>query len=282
VCETPGPTLDRRRLLTGAAATAATAGLGVLGAGAPAQALIPRPLRLLVFSKTAGFRHASIPLGIETIRRLGEPLLWTTDATEDETVFRTRTLRRYDIVVFLNTTGEVMDARGRAALERWVREGGGWVGIHSAADTEYEWGFYGRLLAGAWFKCHPLEQPGTIVREDAKHLATRGLPERWNIPIEEFYSFKRNPRSRTRVLLTIDESSYQQDPNTSDLPSQQYPDGYEPVSGVMGDHPMSWTHRVGDGRSFYTALGHELNMYVDDHYRRHLRGGILSVARRNR
>jgi type 1 glutamine amidotransferase len=195
-------------------------------------------------------------------------------------VFRGRNLRKYDVVVFLNTTGIVMDGKGRVALERYIRDGGGWVGIHSAADTEYDWDFYGKLLAGAWFKCHPLEQPGTIVREAAKHASTRHLPERWDIPIEEFYSFKKNPRPRTRVLLSIDESSYFQDPNTSDLPSQTYPDDYEPVSGVMGDHPMSWTHRVGDGRVWYTALGHEVNMYLDDSYRRHLRGGILSAAGR--
>ena len=276
-CDRPGPTVDRRTLLTGAAA----AGLGLLGtAAAPAAGRIPPPFRLLVFSKTAGFRHASIPLGIETIRQLGAPLLWTTDATEDETVFRPRTLRKYDVVVFLNTTGIVMDAKGRAALEQWVRAGGGWVGIHSAADTEYDWDFYGRLLARAWFKCHPVQQPGTIVREAARHGATRHLPERWTIPFEEFYSFKANPRPRTNVLLSIDESSYAQDPNTSHLPSESYPDDYEPVSGVMGDHPMSWTHRVGDGRSFYTALGHEPGMYVDDLYREHLRGGIVSVSPR--
>jgi type 1 glutamine amidotransferase len=275
-CEHHGPALDRRTLLAGAAG----AGLGLLGAAAPVSARIPPPFRLLVFSKTSGFRHASIPLGIETIRQLGQPLLWTTDATEDETVFRPRTLRRYDVIVFLNTTGIVMDAKGRAALEQWVRAGGGWVGIHSAADTEYDWDFYGRLLAQAWFKCHPVQQPGTIVRESARHGATRHLPERWSIPFEEFYSFKANPRPRTNVLLSIDESSYEQDPNTSHLPSESYPDNYEPVSGVMGDHPMSWTHRLGDGRSFYTALGHEPGMYLDDLYRRHLRGGIVSVSPR--
>jgi type 1 glutamine amidotransferase len=84
------------------------------------------------------------------------------------------------------------------------------------------------------------------------------------------------------VLLSIDESTYMQDPNTSHLPSEDYPDDYEPVSGVMGDHPMSWQHRVGEGLSWYTALGHEVNMYLDPTYRQHLLGGLLTVTRHGR
>ena len=118
-----------------------------------------------------------------------------------------------------------------------------------------------------------------IVRESARHISTRHLPERWQIPLEEFYSFKANPRDRANVLLSIDESTYLQDPNTTHLPSEEYPDGYEPVSGVMGDHPMSWQHRVGEGLSWDTALGHEVNMYLDPAYRQHLLGGLLTATR---
>ena len=109
--------------------------------------------------------------------------------------------------------------------------------MHSAADTEYDWPFYTRILAGARFLCHPLQQPGAIVREAPRHIATKHLDERWQVPFEEFYSFTESPRGRAKVLLSIDESSYQQDPNTSHLPTQDgdIPEG---VSGVMGDHPM--------------------------------------------
>ena len=241
-----------------------------------------RAHRVLVYSHTAGFRHASIPLGIATIEQLGSENGFAVEASEDPGVFTVRNLRRFTAVVFLNTTGAVMTPAGRRALRGFVLGGGGWAGVHSAADTEYDWPFYGRLLAGGRFRCHPLEQPGVIVRESARHISTAHLPKRWQIPVEEFYSFKANPRHRAQVLLSIDESTYMQDPNTTYLPSQDYPDDYKPVSGVMGDHPMSWQHRVGDGIAWYTALGHEVNMYLDPSYRQHLLGGILTATRHGR
>jgi uncharacterized protein len=237
---------------------------------------------VLLYTHTTGFRHASIPLGIATVEQLGAENGFAVEPSEDPRIFTDRNLRRFTAVVFLNTTGSVMTPAGRRALRRFVVGGGGWVGVHSAADTEYDWPFYGRLLAGAYFLAHPLEQPGVVVRESARHISTAHLPKRWQIPVEEFYSFRANPRRRAQVLLSIDESTYMQDPNTSHLPSQEFPDGYEPVSGVMGDHPMCWQHRVGDGLSWYSALGHEVNMYLDPAYRQHLLGGILTASRHGR
>jgi len=274
------PASTRRALLKGAGLLGLSAAAApVLGAAGPAAAATRRAHRVLVYSRTGGFRHASIPLGVATIEQLGSENGFAVEATEDPGVFTDRNLRRFTAVAFLNTTAEVMTPSGRKALRRFVLDGGGWVGIHSAADTEYDWPFYARLLAGGRFLCHPLEQPGVVVRESARHISTAHLPERWQLPIEEFYSFKANPRRRARVLLSIDESSYQQDPNTTYLPSESYPDGYAPVSGVMGDHPMCWQHRVGGGLSWYTALGHEVNMYLDPAYQQHLLGGILTASR---
>ena len=277
------PATTRRTLLKRAGL------LGLTAAAAPglrldtaAAADSGRPHRVLVYSHTGGFRHASIPVGIATIQQLGSENGFAVETSEDPGVFTVRRLARLTAVVFLNTTAEVMTPSGRDALRRFVLGGGGWVGIHSAADTEYDWPFYGRLLAGGRFLCHPLEQPGVIVRESARHISTAHLPKRWQLPIEEFYSFKANPRRKAQVLLSIDESSYLQDPNTTYLPSQDYPDNYEPVSGVMGDHPMCWQHRVGDGLAWYTALGHEVNMYLDPDYRQHILGGILTATRHGR
>ena len=231
--------------------------------------------RLLVYSRTAGFRHLSIPDGIAAIEELGRAHGFAVRASEDPAVFTDGTLDDIDGVVFLNTTGEVMTPEGRAAFERWVRDGGGYIGVHAAADTEYTWDFYGRLLGGAWFLAHPVQQPGVVVNEAPEAPSTAHLPERWLLPLEEFYSFVANPREHVRVLLSIDESTYLQDPNTSHLPTgPSLPEG---VSGVMGDHPMSWCVDVGAGRGWYSALGHESYLYQLADYRQHLLGGILTA-----
>lgn len=261
----------------GALALALLAGLAA-GAAAAAQqtaaergAAKAKGFRVLVFSRTTGFRHYSIPTGVAAIHQLGAQYGFRVDNTEDPSVFRPRKLSRYAVVVFLNTTGTVLDAKHKRALRRYiVRRGGGYVGIHSAADTEHEWPFYERLV-GALFLSHPLlEQPGRFANEAPNHPATKHLdPSFW--AFDEFYSFKRNPRERVRVLLSVDESTYLQDPNTSLL-------GGPVVSGKMGDHPMSWCHDVGRGRSFYTALGHEAYLYGVAWYRRHILGGIRVAA----
>lgn len=270
---TPGPpAVVGRRLLAAGLLGAAS---GPLVARRATARTTGAP-RLLVFTRTTGFRHASIPVAVATIERLGAVHGFDVVATEDPDRFSARELRRTDAVAFVNTTGDVLDAVQRRALETFVRSGGGWAGVHSAADSEYTSPFHTRLLAGGRFLCHPLEQPGLVVRETAAHRSTSHLPARWLIPVEEFYSFTSSVRGRSRVLLSIDEGTYLQDPNTSDLPSgPALPEGR--VSGVMGDHPMSWTHRVGHGLSWYTALGHEVTMYLDPMFRRHLLGGLRTV-----
>ena len=228
--------------------------------------------RVLVFSKTGGFRHSSIEVGIAAIQRLGRENGFGVDATEEPGAFTAENLRRYGAVIFLNTTGTVLETPQKTAFEQYIRGGGGYVGIHSAADTEYEWPFYARVI-GAYFKNHPLQQNGDFIREDANHPATKHLQARFTV-FDEFYSFKTNPRNATHVLLRIDETSYSPDPNTSNLP------GGTPESGAMGDHPMSWCHSIDRGRSFYTALGHEAYLYSQDWYLTHILGGILTAADR--
>lgn len=232
--------------------------------------------RILVFTRTASFRHLSIPNAVAAFQSLGEEHGFEVEHTEDHAIFNDADLARFDAVAFVLTTGNVVPRAGEEAFERYIRGGGGYIGVHSASDTEYEWEFYGELLAGAYFLSHPVQQPGVIVRESADHPSTAHLPERWTIPFEEFYSFTANPRPRSRVLLSIDESTYQQDPNTSHIPREPaLPEG---ESGVMGDHPMSWCHDVGEGRSWYTALGHEGYLYELPDFRRHLLGGIMTTA----
>lgn len=236
------------------------------------------PFRVLVFSRTAGFRHASIEAGIFTVQQLGAANGFEVDATEDHTLISEENLANYQVLMFLNTTLDVLEAEQEQAFENFVRSGGNFVGVHSAADTEHDWPFYGELV-GAYFQSHPVaNQPGSLRVEDESHPAVAHLDNPYPVALEEFYSFKSNPRGSVRVLLSIDEDSYTQEPNTSCDPSgPTFPQGY---TGRMGDHPMSWCHDKFAGRVWYTALGHETYLYSTPDYQQHLLNGILTAARR--
>jgi type 1 glutamine amidotransferase len=212
---------------------------------------------VLVFSKTTGFRHDSIPQGIAAIEALGAEHGFAVDSTEDAERFSDAVLARYKVVVFLNTTGDILDAGEKAAFERYIRSGGGFVGIHSASDTEYGWPWYGRLV-GTWFASHPQIQRATVHIANPDHPSTRGLPAAWE-RTDEWYNFRSNPRGAVQVLATLDEATYS--------------------GGAMGaDHPISWCQTIDGGRSWYTAMGHTKESYDEPLFRLHLLGGIASAA----
>ncbi|RKR86272.1 glucose/arabinose dehydrogenase [Micromonospora pisi] len=214
---------------------------------------------VLVFSKTAGFRHDSIPAGITAIQQLGAANDFTVDATEDATAFTDANLSRYRAVIWLSTTGDVLDPTQQAAFERYIRAGGGYVGIHAAADTEYDWSWYGNLV-GAYFASHPANQQATVKVEDPGHPSTATLPARWS-RFDEWYNFRTNPRGSAHVLASLDESTY------------------TPGSGAMGaDHPTAWCKTYDGGRSWYTGGGHTNESYADAQFRAHLLGGIQTAA----
>ncbi len=211
--------------------------------------------RVLVFSRTAGFRHSSIGVGIAAIRKLGQENGFSVDATEDASAFTSKNLARYRAVVFLNTTGDVLDAAQQDDFERYIQAGGGYVGIHSATDTEYDWPWYGRL-AGAWFNGHPGNpnvRKGTYRVLDKSHPSTEGFPDTWARE-DEFYNFK-SIDPTIHVLIEIDEKSYE--------------------GGTNGDHhPMSWYHDFDGGRAFYTNMGHTEATFSEPLFLRHLLGGL--------
>lgn len=214
--------------------------------------------RVLIFSKTAGFRHSSIPDGIDLIQNLGTANNFAVDTTEDAADFNLPNLLRYRVVVWLNTTGDVLNDSQQAAFESFIRTGRGYVGLHSATDTEYQWPWYGQLVGGnAWFANHPFIQSATLVVEDNSHPSTAHLPAS-GVLTDEWYNFQANPRPFVDVLVTIDESTYS--------------------GGNMGDHPMTWCHEFDVGRSWYTALGHRSETYQQIGFQRHLLGGILWSA----
>jgi len=213
--------------------------------------------RVLVFTRTTGFRHDSIPDAIAALRRIGSDTGFLVDATEDAAAFRDSNLSAYRAVVFLLTTGEVLDPEGQSALERFVRSGGGWAGVHSASDTEYDWPFYGQLV-GEYFAGHPAVQPATVRVEDGAHPATVALPDLW-LRTDEWYNFRASPRAAVHVLATLDEGTYS--------------------GGSMGvDHPIAWCGEVSGGRAIYTAGGHTRDSYTEPLFVAHLAGAVRWAA----
>ena len=209
--------------------------------------------RVLVFSKTAGFRHSSIPAGQAAIMKLGEENGFNVDTTENADMFNDDTLKKYSAVIFLSTTEDVLDYRQEAAFERFIQAGGGFVGVHAATDTEYDWGWYGRLVGG-YFNGHPKPQKAKFIIKDKDFIATKFFTDTVWERTDELYNFKKlNPD--IHVLITIDESSYE--------------------GGTNGKfHPMAWYHDYDGGRAFYTELGHTEESYSEPNYLKHLLGGI--------
>ncbi|RPF20263.1 ThuA domain-containing protein [Myceligenerans xiligouense] len=237
------------------AAVAAAPSTGQLAA-APAEA---DPFNVLVFSRTAGFRHGSIPAGIAAIEQLGVDHGFTVDATEDAAAFTDENLANYDVVAWLSTTGDVLDDTQQAAFERYIQDGGGYAGIHAASDTEYDWPWYGELV-GAYFNSHPQNQDATIKVEDHDHASTEHLPQRWE-RYDEWYNYRENPRDEVHVLASLDESSY------------------DAGTGAMGaEHPIAWCQAYDGGRSWYTGGGHTDASFSEPEFLEHLLGGLQTAA----
>ena len=215
---------------------------------------IPGRPGVLVYSRTAGYRHDSIEDGGQLVQSLGEGR-WRVVLTEDPSVFTPEGLEDFDVVVLMHTTGDVLDDAAEAAMEQYLRKGGGLVGIHAAADSERDWAFFGgEVLGGAWFQSHPAIQEATIVVEDRHHPSAAHLEGAWS-RTDEWYNYVQSPRSDVHVIASLDESSYE--------------------GGTMGeDHPIAWSVPVGKGAAFYTGLGHTIESYAEPAFQRHIQGGI--------
>jgi type 1 glutamine amidotransferase len=232
----------------------------LFAASAPAATAdaTPKPFKLLIFSMTAGFRHGSIAAGIEAVKKLGHDIGFEVDATEDPTHFTVPGLKPYKVVMFLNTTGHILDDTQRKVFTAFIQAGNGFVGVHSATDTEYDWEWYGKLV-GAYFAGHPSPQKATVQVVDHAHYATFDLPDTYE-HTDEWYNFK-NLGTDLHILMKVDEKSYQ--------------------GGAMGaEHPICWYHDFDGGRAFYTEMGHTNESYTEPLYLKQLLGGILYAAGR--
>ena len=214
--------------------------------------------RILVFSKTLGWHHTCIPDGIKAMVKIGQDEDYAIDTTVDASYFNDDSLKNYDAVVFLCTTGNVLDAEQQAAFERYIQAGGGYLGIHSAADTEYDWPWYGQLV-GAYFESHPNNsnvREAVIDVTDKSHPASSMLPDRWK-RTDEWYNYK-SIYPGIKVLATLDENTYE--------------------GGTNGAfHPITWYHEFDGGRAFYTGLGHTEASYTEPLFIEHLKGGLSYV-----
>ncbi|MDJ1481159.1 ThuA domain-containing protein [Cytophagaceae bacterium YF14B1] len=217
---------------------------------------------VLIFSKTNGFRHESIKKGIEAFQKAGKERGWDVRATENGAFFTDDYLKQFKVVVFLSTTGDILTPEQKKSFASFIENGGGYVGIHSACDTEYDWTWYDHLI-GTHFRDHTLfpEQlpEAVLVTEIKDHPATKHLPIHWK-KSDEWYNFKQNVRGKgnIQVLLSVDESSY----------SASWP------KAMGGDHPISWTNQINRGRMFYSALGHTEETFTDRYSFLHLVMGI--------
>jgi glucose/arabinose dehydrogenase len=210
--------------------------------------------KILVFSETAGFRHGSIETGQARLQSIAGNNGWEIDLTEDSSNFNSANLAQYDVVVWLSTTGDVLTDTEQTAFESYIESGGGYVGIHAASDTEYDWPWYGDLV-GAYFLGHPAIQDATLIVEDNTHASTDHLGATWDHN-DEWYNFQSNPRTNVNVVMSLDETSY------------------APGDGAMGDHPISWYHSVGNGRAFYTGLGHTDAAFASTDFIQHIEGAL--------
>jgi type 1 glutamine amidotransferase len=225
------------------------------GAGPSTQ---QTPVRVLMLTATAGFRHDSIPVARDVMAGLAAAGGgFTVTATEDLSSMTSAALANYDVLFFALTSGELaFTPEQKAAIVSFVSGGKGFLGVHSASDTLYEWPEYGRLV-GAYFKEHPWTRQATVVVEDLSHPATAGLGDRFGLT-EEFYTFRENPRPPVQILLRLDPASV----------------------GATGDYPLAWAQPYGAGRAYYNALGHFAETWRDTRFQRQLSGAIRWAAQR--
>jgi len=242
---------------SGGAAASFAGGAGALGALGRWRECFNCRRIVVVFSRTAAYRHDSIPAGVQALTKLAADRGWQLAATEDASKFSDAGLASYNAVIFLSTTGDVLDDAQQAAFERFIRAGKGFVGIHSATDTEYDWagtaGWLAHISASIGV------QAADVLVEDPANPATAGLPNPWH-RTDEWYAFKTNPRPNVHVLLSLDEASYAAG-----------------SANMNGDHPIAWCHEYDGGRAFYTASVTPAKAFSDPLFIGQLTGAVTWV-----
>ena len=234
----------------------------LLSAGAIAQ---PQ-FKALLFTETAGWHHQSISAGVAALKEVAQRHQFQLDWQGNSGVFNTDALQDYDVIIFLSTTEDVLNEAEQANMEKFIKSGKGYVGIHAASDTEYDWEWYTKLV-GRMFKIHPANQTTRVTVEDTNFPGMERMPKSF-LWTDEWYEFGEEKVDGLHYLLTIDESYYNVQP----------PWGNRKTEGMGDFHPVAWYHEFDGGRSFYTALGHMSETFSDKMFLEHLYGGIYWAA----
>ena len=231
--------------------TAACGGTAPQSPSAPPPPSAPQPVRVLMVTTAAAFRHDSIPTAKQVMTALASRGGFTVAATEDLGDITQARLAATDVLMFALTSGELaLNQNQKSAIVAWINNGGGFIGVHSATDTLYDWPDYGRIV-GAYFKEHPWTEPATVTVEDRSHPTTSGLGASLRL-LEEFYTFRENPRPTVHVLLSLDGASVH----------------------AQGDFPLAWWQTIGRGRSYYNALGHFSQTWNDPTFQSQLSAAV--------
>ena len=215
---------------------------------------------VLVFTKTEGYRHQNIKIGVAGFRTLAANKSWKMTTTEDATYFNDKFLSKIDVVVFFNTTGDILNSSEEIALEWFIKSGGGFLGIHAAADTEYDWLFYQELIAAHFASHPPTQKARLIVHQETNHPAIGHLGNEWSLR-DEWYSFKEPLKSHATLLMEVDDSSL----------SGKIP--------LTESHPIAWAHEKFGGRTMYTGIGHTAEQFSDPVYLEHIARSVEWVGR---
>ena len=236
---------------------------GLLTAALPALA---EQFSVLLFTKTGGWHHESINAGVTAMKKMAERHHFKLEWHEMSSVFNDERLKSYDAIVFLNTTADILNDEQQGAMERFIQSGKGFVGIHSASDTEYEWDWYTKMV-GRTFHIHPAIQTAEIDVIDRTFPGVERMPDTF-LWTDEFYEFGAERIEGLNYILSIDESTY--DPAAD----------WGKVKGKgMGDfHPIAWYHEYDGGRAFYTGLGHVPATFEDKLFLEHIYGGLYWAA----
>ncbi|MAL17805.1 MAG: Crp/Fnr family transcriptional regulator [Balneola sp.] len=222
--------------------------------------------KALLFTKTAGWHHESINEGVDGIRKLADRHQFQVDWQEQANRISSENLKQYDVIIFLSTTGDILNEEQQKAMEEFIQSGKGFVGIHAASDTEYEWEWYTQLV-GRMFEIHPANQTTRVTVLDSSFPGMERMPESY-LWTDELYEFGEEKVEGLNYLMTIDESYYEVQPAWGDKKTEG-----------MGDfHPVAWYHEFDGGRSFYTAFGHMPQTYSDNMFLEHIYGGIYWAA----